>query len=99
MRLNRTCRFLCAALTGWLALGTPTVHAQTLAQTLNVKPAPIVPPIMTAPETTPSGPASPPAPPTAQVTPTSGPAVIELPNVPTKNIAGKTLESMIADAI
>ena len=92
MRLNRTCGFICAVLAGGLALSTAT--AAVKAQTLTVKPAPIVPPTMAVPETTSSAP-----PPEAQVTPAPAPQVLQMPTVTTKNVAGRSVESMIADAI
>lgn len=116
MRFNPTCRFICAALIGSLAFGVSVaVHAQTL----NVKPAPIVPPIMPALDThkdmgtdganpepaavqiapTPATPPPLSVPPTALVTPTAVLPPAAMPNVPTRNIAGKSIESLIADAI
>lgn len=78
---------------GWLTADSDS----SLAQTINVRPVPVTPPTQPATDLPPS-----PAPsnPRAPALPPSGGSAIDLPrNVPTKNIAGQSIESLIADAI
>jgi len=101
MRFSRTCRFICVVLTAWLALCAGTGAGD--AQALDVKSAPVIPPIMPSLDSFERAPApaavapTPPSP--TQIPSAPPPPAMQMPNVPSRNIAGQSIESLIADAI